>query len=84
MVPTVELPPDILATAQVTLVFEFPDTVAVNCCVLPGNKSAAAGETLIVAPDMMIIPTLATSLVFAWDTAVTVTCDGLGTVLGGV
>ena len=72
------------ATAQVTLLLEFPEIAALNCSDLPGSKSALAGNTLSVTPDTMMIPTLATSFAFACDTAVTVTCDGFGTVFGAV
>lgn len=38
----------------------------------------------MVTPEVMMMPTLAVSLVFALDTAVMVTWEGLGTVAGGV
>jgi hypothetical protein len=80
----VEFPPEIPATAQVTAVFEFPTTVAVNCSVFPASKSAVAGDTDIVTPEVIMIPTLDVSLVLALETAVTVTWEGLGTVAGGL
>ncbi len=43
--PTVELPPVVPLTAQVTLVFEVFETVAANCCVLPTVRGAVEGET---------------------------------------
>ena len=45
IVPTVELPPATPFTAQVTVVFEDPVTVALNCCVLPSRTFALAGDT---------------------------------------
>jgi hypothetical protein len=84
MVPTVAFPPAIPATAQLTAVFEFPATVAVNCWVFPTSKSTAAGDTDMVTPEVMTTPTLEVSLVFALETAVTVTWEGLGTFVGGV
>src|SRR5215470_1639343 len=84
IVPTVELPPDTPATAQATFVFELPVTVPVNCCVVPGNKSTARGATLMVTPDTITMERFASSLVLAFEIAVTVTSEGLGTVAGGV
>src|SRR5215472_7712028 len=84
IVPTVELPPDTPATAQATFVFELPVTVAVNCCDLPGNKSTFAGDTLMLTPETITKETLASSPLLAFEIAVTVTSEGLGTVAGGV
>jgi hypothetical protein len=44
-VPTVEDPPEILFTDQVTLEFEEPVTVAVNCCEPPARTLAEDGDT---------------------------------------
>ena len=43
--PSLTLPDD---ADQVTLVFELPFTVALNCCVLPDATVAVVGETLTV------------------------------------
>ena len=45
MVPTVEEPPAVPLTAQVTDVLELPVTVAVNRKVLPARMLALVGET---------------------------------------
>jgi hypothetical protein len=48
MVPTVEFPPATLFTDHVTLVFELPCTVAVNCVVDAGATLTAVWFNLIV------------------------------------
>ena len=45
MVPTEELPPEMLLTRHVTEVFEEPVTVAANCCVWPRKRLAVVGWT---------------------------------------
>lgn len=50
IVPTLELPPAIPLTVQVTAVFDVPVTLAVNCCVCPRNTEAVEGVTLAVTP----------------------------------
>jgi hypothetical protein len=45
IVPSVVFPPLTLFTAHVTLVFEFPVTVALNCCCCPRKSEAVPGET---------------------------------------
>jgi hypothetical protein len=84
MIPTVELPPATPPAFQVIAVFELPETVAVNCCVCPSCKSAVGGETETATSEVIVTPALAISAVFAWDSTVTVTVFGLGTVEGGV
>jgi hypothetical protein len=49
MVPVAALPPAVPSTLQVTLEFEVPVTVAVNCCVwLVMTTLATLGETVTV------------------------------------
>jgi hypothetical protein len=48
IVPTVELPPVILLTLQVTAVSDVPVTVAVNCSVLPSSTLELVEETATV------------------------------------
>lgn len=47
IVPIVELPPAIPFTLQVTLVFDVPETLAVNTCAPPDGTLAVVGETVI-------------------------------------
>ena len=46
MVPTLEFPPAIPLTLQVTLVLVVLVTVAANCCVAPRKTEAVGGKTL--------------------------------------
>lgn len=48
IVPTVEFPPEVPFTLQVTAVSDVPVTVAVNCCELPSNTLEPEEETLTV------------------------------------
>ena len=48
MVPSVLLPPATPPTAQVTLLFAAPLTVAVKVDVWPTSRAAVAGETVTV------------------------------------
>lgn len=48
IVPTVELPPVIPATLQITVKFVVFLTAALNCFVVPINTEAAAGVTVTV------------------------------------
>ncbi len=56
MVPTVELPPTVLFTDQVTEVFVAPVTVAMNCCVWLTWALAAAGEIETCTPIGVVDP----------------------------
>jgi len=49
-VPVAALPFVTPFTCQVTPVFEFPVTVALNDCVAPARTLAVAGETITVTP----------------------------------
>jgi hypothetical protein len=86
IVPTVEFPPMILFTSQVTAVFDVPVTVAVNCCVPPTTTVADEGETLTATVvDETIVTWAEPDFVgSACDTAVTVTVLGFGTFAGAV
>jgi len=69
---------------HVTAVFEVPVTVAVNCCVFPVTTCAAVGE-MVTATDGRTVTVADAALVLsATEVAVTMTCAGLGTVLGAV
>lgn len=71
-------------TLHVTLVFVDPVTVAVNCCCLPTTTCAEMGE-IFTATDGTIVATAVLSFVVsATEVAVTLTCAGLGTVVGAV
>jgi len=47
IVPTVDVPPTVPLTSQVTAVLLVPDTVAENCWVLPSGTLALVGVTEI-------------------------------------
>ncbi|HLJ24974.1 MAG TPA: hypothetical protein VKT71_12750 [Candidatus Acidoferrales bacterium] len=51
IVPVAALPFATPFTCQVTAVFEFPETVALNDCVAPARTLAVAGEIMTVTPD---------------------------------
>jgi len=51
MVPRVELPPEIEFTAQVTEVFDEPETVAVNLYEEPARTVAEEGATETVREE---------------------------------
>ena len=86
MVPTVEFPPVMLFTSQVTAVFDVPVTVAVNCCVPFAATVAGEGETLTLtmAGETMTTAADADFVESACETAVTVTVLGFGTFAGAV
>lgn len=86
IVPVVLLPPDIPFTCHVTDVLLVFCTVAVNCCVVPAGTVADVGDSEMVTPTAVVMVTVAEAdlVVSAWETAVTVTVAGLGTVAGAV
>ena len=59
-------------------------TVAVNCCVPVTGTLAVAGETETAMGGVMVIVAAADFVVSATETAVTVTCAGVGTADGAV
>ena len=69
---------------HVTAVFVVLITVAVNCCVLPATTCAAVGEMLTATGGRIVTVADAALVVSSFDVAVTITCAGLGTVLGAV
>jgi hypothetical protein len=50
-------------TAQVTLVFELPVTVGVNCCVAPAETVVVFGDTAIASPAALATLRVAVLLV---------------------
>jgi hypothetical protein len=52
IVPTVELPPAVPLTSQVTLISVAPVTAAVNCCVVPWLTVVVAGVTATFTADL--------------------------------
>ena len=59
-------------------------TVAVNCCVPVTGTLAVAGETETAMGGVMVIVAAADFVVSATETALTVTCAGVGTADGAV
>jgi len=87
MIPTVELPPVIPFTFQVTLVFDVFWTVAVKVLVRFVRTDALVGEmaTVTAAGGGVIVTVPApTAVLSAWLRACTVTVAGEGTVAGAV
>jgi hypothetical protein len=82
-VPTVEFPPATPLTLQVTLVFELPLTVAVNCCVCETGTEAPVGDSVIETTGRTVTVAGADFVVSATLTAVTVTLPE-GTAAGAV
>ena len=79
------LPPEILFTDQVTLVFEVPVTAVVNGVMAPGATVTAVGVTFtLIGFGMAVMITSAVAdLVGSWTlVAVTITVFGKGGVLG--
>src|ERR1700758_2703660 len=56
MVPTVEFPPVMLSTSQVTAVLLSPVTTAANCAVPEGKAQGADGVTATAAGGVPEIP----------------------------
>jgi hypothetical protein len=48
IVPSIEFPPEIPFTLQLTSGLDVPVTVAVNCCMLPSNTLEAEDVTATV------------------------------------
>jgi hypothetical protein len=67
-----------------TAVFCVPETTARNCSVLLTATREFAGVTFIKSGRMMVAVAVADFELFAFDTAFTVICGGLGTVAGAV
>jgi len=69
---------------HVTLVFEEPVTVAVNCCVFPAATSALVGEILTATGATIVTVAVANFVVSTVEATLTVTCAGVGIVDGAV
>jgi hypothetical protein len=69
---------------HVTVAFEVPVTVDVNCCVFPVITCAVAGEVVTATGGRTVTVDDADLVESATEVAVTVTCAGLGTVPGAV
>jgi hypothetical protein len=83
-VPTVEFPPAVPLTDQVTVLSLSPVTVAVNCCTWPAATNAVAGETVTAAAEALIV-TMAeadfvVSVLLVATTVAVVVCVTLGAV----
>src|SRR5580704_11983459 len=76
IVPSLEFPPTVPLTVQVTAVFVVPVTVAVNCCVAGARSDAEAGLTLILTVSAVCTSTLIAGVELAGPGAgfLTVTC----------
>jgi hypothetical protein len=61
-----------------------PLTAAVNCCVLPNCRSALAGETDTVTPELRVTGTFAADVPLACAMHVTVTVVGVENLSGAV
>lgn len=71
-------------TLQVTAVFEFPVTFALNCSCSPATTCAVVGEIVTATGGMMVTVAVAEEVASATDVTFTVTCGGLGTLEGAV
>lgn len=71
-------------TLQVTPLFGFPFTTAVNCCVCPATTWAVVGEIATTVGGTTVTIADADFDGSAFEVAVTVTCGGLGIVVGAV
>ena len=86
IVPTVEFPPAIPFTLQLTAVdgLPVPETLAVNTCTPLVGTLAVAGETVMATSSLRFTVAEALADESAWLTAVTVTLGGDGSVVGAV
>jgi hypothetical protein len=71
-------------TLHVTLVFVAPVTVTVNCCLFPAATSIVVGEIFTATGGTIVTFAVANFVVSAADVTFTVTCAGVGTVVGAV
>jgi hypothetical protein len=84
IVPTEEFPPAVPFTSHEIVAPAARQNDAVNVWVCPSATLADAGETELVAPQVIVIVALADLVLSATLVAVTVTVDGVGTVVGAV
>ena len=78
------LPPVTPSTCQVTAVLLVFWTVAVNCCWPPTLTDGKSGDMVTVIAGRIVTVVEADLVESAWDTAVTVTVAGVGTLAGAV
>jgi len=71
-------------TLHITLVFVDPVTVAVNCCVSPATTSALVGEIFTAIAGTSVTVAVANSAGATTEATLTVTCAGVGIVVGAV
>jgi hypothetical protein len=71
-------------TLQVTALFVLPETLARNCCCWPTVTISLVGDIVTATGTMMVTVAEAFVSPSVIAVAVTVTCAGLGTVLGAV
>ena len=69
-------------TLHATDALDVPVTVALNCRVNPAITLAFVGETVIATPGRIVTLAEADFVLSAFDVAVTVTLEGLGSVAG--
>ena len=86
IVPTVEFPPTMPFTFQLTDWFAVFATVEVNCCVAPKATLAAVGAmvTVTVEPPMIVTVADPLAVASAWLIACTVTEGCCGRICGAV
>jgi hypothetical protein len=84
IVPQVAPEQPLPATLHVTVVFDVPVTVAVNCWWPPMRSCAVVGEIFTDTGGMIVTDAVADFVGSATDVAVTDTCGGLGTEDGAV
>jgi len=86
MVPTIEFPPLVLFTDQVTPVDKFPapETAAVKACALPAEIDTLPGDMVTCRLSVNVTVADALFVGAAWLVAVMVTLAGFGRVVGAV
>jgi hypothetical protein len=84
IIPTVELPPAMLFTDQLTAAFVVPVTVAVKESVSPVPIVALAGKTWTRTPESIVTVALAVTAALAAAIATTETVGGFGNAAGAV
>ena len=84
MLPTVEFPPVMPLTSQVTPVLVVPFTMPAKFMVLPGAIVAAVGEIVILTTGLIDTLIAAVFDGSAKEVAMIVTCAGNGAMAGAV
>jgi hypothetical protein len=80
--PPLEIVPTAGLTDHLTIVFDEPTPVAVNCCVWPTPRVTAAGDTVTVTGGVTVTFAVADLVGSCTLVAVTVTDRGLGSEAG--